>query len=126
MALAELADAQLSSGHLKEGVASANRANQESSAQFTPEFKAMAQLAQARAALAGKKNADAQKLLLGALQIAESHRYLPLAMEMRIELATATATGDSKHRQLAALIDEANSHGWKRIAARARREALVR
>ncbi|HEY2859963.1 MAG TPA: winged helix-turn-helix domain-containing protein [Terracidiphilus sp.] len=120
-ALAWLARSQIQQGHVSEALTTANRSVAESHSQFGPQAPIVANLALGRALLAQKNAAGAREQFRASAEAAGKHGYGLLEMEARILLAESVTSAPERKRQLDGLASQADQHGWKLLAATARK-----
>ena len=106
---------------MRQAMDTANRAVVESGMQWAPSVRIQASLAFARVEIAQGDSNTGSRELRGALATAQRDGYLPLAMEAQILMAQTEASKSERQRRIQSLSDDATKHGWKLLAARARR-----
>jgi tetratricopeptide (TPR) repeat protein len=121
LTLAWLARVEEANGNAADAVATASRAIAESKLQFSPACNLIASIARARAELSRGQGAAVRLELQNSAAAAQRYGYLPLALEARILLARTTGSPADRRRLLSALAQEALTHGWKQLAAEARK-----
>lgn len=119
--LAWLARAYAANGNSTDATAAANRSLAESRLQFSPAGNLIASIAHARVEISKGQGVAVRPELQRAVTTSEHFGYLTLAFEARILLARTSGSPSAQRRLLNALAAEALTHGWKRLAAEARR-----
>lgn len=123
LVLAWLARTNAASGNATDATAMANRALAESKLQFSPICNLAASLAHSRVGLLLTQDSGMRLELQNAIASAQRYGYLPLELEARILQARTAGSPNEQRRLLNVLADEALTHGWKRLAAEARRHS---